>query len=789
MSSPLSTSLTILLLCISVCLGTHRRSAEPHLRILPSGRQEIRAGKNLVLTCRAQVPNIELVKQLRWINPRGAEIPQDDRIYSEEQPGDAATALFIKKLTEEDAGDYRCTAVYASNQQLEARVDISVYIGITWEDAPRVQYASLDEDYKVRCVVRANPPANIDWLKESLIISTGDQYVIESDGLLIKDVSKSNAGTFTCRARVPQTGELEERDIRLDVQEPPSWIIKPFDLRGSELNKVEFKCQALGSPPPKYTWVDKEGIDATEKEGWKLDETTGTLTAFQLERKDEGEYTCIAENNAGRLEAAAYLKVIVRPRVQELINQTFPVGREEARLTCLASGDPLPKIVWRKWSRNEPFYTGGQPDDDRIIVEESTVHAPYYTEGESFWRKSTITITKVKRSDDGLYECQAENEGGKFYKSGHITVEFGPTFEDQLYDKEWSWDQRPIQLSCIATAIPNATVTWWFKGKEIGRSTGDLDKNFEIKGHGGRGTPTSTLTVTPLRSDYYGFYKCKAENPHGIAFHEIELEEAREPSRIQQAIIDKTTATTLQFRFVPPTDTGGLPVDAYAVEYKNTKSDWISAKRRVWPARDISDGGYVLEDLLPITTYDLRFGSKNRVGFSEWSAEQRITMPRPGPPQPPTLKTEQFGVEMNGIIEVNTSNSYELSWKIPEDNGVPIDYFLLAYYPVRRDSVTSNSWTRVGDITKKEIPHRGNVRDRLDLQFQDTYYRIELQAHNQLGFSPKSSITIKTNKDDARGSSVISPPSMLNSVPQLHSTLAQHLLIIVPLCFGVSTLT
>ena len=46
----------------------------------------------------------------------------------------------------------------------------------------------------------------------------GDQYVIESDGLLIKGVTKKNAGTFTCRARVPQTGELEERDIRLDVR-------------------------------------------------------------------------------------------------------------------------------------------------------------------------------------------------------------------------------------------------------------------------------------------------------------------------------------------------------------------------------------------------------------------------------------------------------------------------------------------------------------------------------------------------------------------------------------------
>ena len=49
------------------------------------------------------------------------------RVYSEEQPGDAATALFIKKLSEEDAGEYRCSAIYASNQRLEARVDISVY--------------------------------------------------------------------------------------------------------------------------------------------------------------------------------------------------------------------------------------------------------------------------------------------------------------------------------------------------------------------------------------------------------------------------------------------------------------------------------------------------------------------------------------------------------------------------------------------------------------------------------------------------------------------------------------
>ena len=100
---------------------------------------------------------------------------------------------------------------------------------------------------------------------------------------------------------------------------------------------------------------------------------------------------------------------------------------------------------------------------------------------------------------------------------------------------------------------------------------------------------------------------------------------------------------------------------------------------------DIVDSGYILEDLKPRATYDLRFGSKNRVGFSVWGARQQITMPRKGRPEPPVLNTDQLGEvgERGEVVELNSSNSYELSWQIPEDNGLPIDYFLLQYYPVR----------------------------------------------------------------------------------------------------------
>ena len=135
--------------------------------------------------------------------------------------------------------------------------------------------------------------------------------------------------------------------------------------------KVELRCQAYGVPEPHYTWVDWEGIDATEKETWVLDQISGTLTAFKLERQDAGEYTCIAENSAGRIEAPARLDVIIKPHVQELYNKTIGIGAENVTLTCKASGDPLPKIVWRKWSRNEEYVEGTQRHDPRISVVES----------------------------------------------------------------------------------------------------------------------------------------------------------------------------------------------------------------------------------------------------------------------------------------------------------------------------------------------------------------------------------------------------------------------------------
>jgi hypothetical protein len=42
---------------------------------------------------------------------------------------------------------------------------------------------------------------------------------------------------------------------------------------------------------------------------------------------------------------------------------------------------------------------------------------------------------------------------------------------------------------------------------------------------------------------------------------------------------------------------------------------------------------------------------------------------------------------VGGVLELATPTTYEASWQIPGDNGVPIDHYLIAYHMVRADAL------------------------------------------------------------------------------------------------------
>lgn len=152
------------------------------------------------------------------------------------------------------------------------------------------------------------------------------------------------------------------------------------------------------------------------------------------------------------------------------------------------------------------------------------------------------------------------------------------------------------------------------------------------------------------RFRYYTTFVCKAENSHGTASLPLELRAATVPGAIRQVVMEKVTATTIRFRFVPPASTGGLPLVSYVAEYKESRQSWKEAKKRFWFQG--SEGSFELGNLQPWTSYQirfavcvvscndknrvvtsamkLRFGCANNVGISSWAEQLQITLPKPG---------------------------------------------------------------------------------------------------------------------------------------------------------------
>lgn len=112
----------------------------------------------------------------------------------------------------------------------------------------------------------------------------------------------------------------------------------------------------------------------------------------------------------------------------------------------------------------------------------------------------------------------------------------------------------------------------------------------------------------------------------------------------------------------------------------------------------------------------------------------------------------------NDVVNISSAQRYELSWHLPEDNGEPIDFFEISFFPVSYDPAsTASGWKRIGNVFRTEVPHPGNVRYSINDLYPDTFHMVEIRAHNNLGFSGVSSIVIKTAKGRQQNNNRVPP--------------------------------
>ena len=94
------------------------------------------------------------------------------------------------------------------------------------------------------------------------------------------------------------------------------------------------------------------------------------------------------------------------------------------------------------------------------------------------------------------------------------------------------------------------------------------------------------------------------------------------------------------------------------------------------------DGTFELGDLEAWTSYDIRFGCSNQVGYSSFGEDLQITLPQPGPPEKPNLYVDNVNVITMEEVILLDNFTLEISWETALDNGAAVDYYQLEYVKV-----------------------------------------------------------------------------------------------------------
>ncbi|CAL1264408.1 unnamed protein product [Larinioides sclopetarius] len=699
------------------------------LIINPSGQTQSQpAGKGFGLTCQGDADNPDLFTDMKWVGPKG-ELVEGSSGPIEVSKAGGLLLLMFREPTTEDSGSYNCSALYDSIDQLNTGIQLVFYQDITWEDCPTKQALVIQTDGKIRCRVSANPPATITWQKDSQILS--DRYIIENDGIKVTGATEEDKGEYSLRAMVQQTGKFQDRVIKVEVHVPPEIIELDEKLEATEGNEAMLRCQASGFPRPVYAWFDPDQRDLSTVEGHVVDTDTGTLIISSVKRENKGRYTCWAKNPAGDAKRSLELSVIVKPEIKQFDNITS-VENGEAMFECRAIGDPLPELSIRKESQDRPF----DENDDRVSLSKRT-------EGDE--AVITLTIENTIRSDDGLYYCAGENKGAHVERAGHLTIEFAPVMSSTPNTSVKTWNGNPVNLTCIAEAIPNATITWSYNGRKI--------QDDDIYTIYGRSAHSNLLVRSPEITNaqsVYGVYRCQAENNHGEQYINIELQEARKPTQLRDIKNVKGTATTLTFEFEGPMDDGGLPIRAYVVKYHEENEPYDDAIVQEW-----SEGfPYVLENLKPRTAYKFQFAARNEVGVGEWSDERRIVTPAESYPEPPKFITPGGNIS-------TYPDRFQIRWTVPLDNGRKIDYFELRYFEAEKKN---GVWRRIGETVVKEVRDWENAPSYEMTRLKaNTYYKVEVRAHNDIGFSQDATMVFLTAAGSEQGQQSNGYPGTVSS--------------------------
>ncbi|XP_074483537.1 neural cell adhesion molecule 2 isoform X3 [Sebastes fasciatus] len=628
--------------------------------------------------------------RLDWYNPQGERIVASKRMALHTET--SRSRLIIYNAIIEDAGIYRCQATDAGGHTEEASVVLEIYQRLTFRDVQSPQEFRHGETAEVVCDVISSPVPVVVWYYQDKEITEENHsrfQVLPNNNLQVHQVTKLDEGVYRCEASVEARGEIDFVDIAVVVNVPPvlSVFQQSFNATADYQESVTFTCMTSGSPDPVVTW-HRKGQQLEPSEQYiinRLDGGRSMLTIRNIRQGDGGTYTCKATNKAGSQEREIFLKVFVQPHIIQLKNVTAVEG-SAAMISCVAEGEPLPDISWRRASDGQTFVDGDKSLDGRFEV-------------RGRHGKSVLTISGVRLTDLGRFDCEALSRIGGHQKSMFLDIEYIPKFLTN-HTIFYSWEGNPVNISCDVMSNPPATMLWRRE-----RFTISAEGTANTRVHSANGK--SVLEVTPMSDRDFGRYNCTARNNIGVRYQEFILAQADVPSNPYSVRLSAVSQRLATVTFMKPDSHGGVPISYYLVQYKEVGTqDWRDVKSHSIQTT------VVLTGLEPNTTYEVRVAAVNGKGQGECSHTETFQTIPIREPSPPAVHGQR-----------GMGKAYRLGLVKQDDGGMPIVEYIVKYKTDKEEQ-----WMT------KLVPGANDFAMLQPLQW-NTRYEVEITARNVKGLS------------------------------------------------------
>ncbi|XP_069737078.1 netrin receptor DCC [Phaenicophaeus curvirostris] len=610
------------------------------------------AGDTVLLKCEVVG---EPTPTVHWQRNQEDLIPLDARVAVL-----PSGALQISRIQPGDSGVYRCLAKNPASSRTgnDAEVRVLADPGLARQQfflqRPSNVVATQGEDAVLECCVAGSPPPTFTWLRgdEVLPLRSRKYSLLAGSNLLISNVTDADAGTYTCV--VTYRNETSSGSAELSVMVPPWFLTRPRSLFAYERLDIEFECAVAGKPVPTVEWI-KNGEVVIPSDYFQI-VGGSNLRILGLVKSDEGFYQCVAENEAGKVQASAQL-LIPEPEVPSVASPALPTAPSPPASLIVSSPSPPA-------SPGSGVLPSAPRDVVPVLVSSRFVRLSWRPPSEL---RGHLQAYTVFFSRDGVNRERAVNTS----QGGSLQVTVG--------------NLRPQETYSFRVVAYNE----W--------------------GPGESSQPIKVATQPELQV----------------------------PGPVENLRVVSTSPTSLQVTWDPPAYVNG-PVEGYRLFWKEA----VTGKEQHVEVEGFS---HRLEALKKFTEYSLRLVAFNRYGPGVSSHELSVS----------TLSDVPSGPPQNVSLEVVNSRSIKVTW-LPPPPGTQ-NGFITGY------KIRHRRTTRRGEMETLEPTNLWYLFSGLE---KGTHYSFQVAAMTVNGTGPSSDwVTAETPENDLDESQVPDQPSSLHVRP------------------------